>query len=69
MTQENKVTMMTVRELARTGILTEHAIRLMVKQNKLPVLYILKKALINYEKTVEMLQSLTFKQYGGGDNC
>lgn len=69
MTQENKVTMMTVRELARTGILTEHAIRLMVKQNKLPVLYIGKKALINYEKTVEMLQSLTVKQYGGGDNC
>ena len=69
MTQENKVTMMTVRELARTGILTEHAIRLMVKQNKLPVLYIGKKALINYEKTVEMLQSLTFKQCGGGDNC
>lgn len=69
MTQENKVTMMTVRELARTGILTEHAIRLMVKQNKLPVLYIGKKALINYEKTVEMLQSLTFKQYGGVDNC
>ena len=69
MTQQNKVTMMTVRELARTGILTEHAIRLMVKQNKLPVLYIGKKALINYEKTVEMLQSLTVKQYGGGDNC
>lgn len=69
MTQENKVTMMTVRELAKTGILTEHAIRLMVKQNKLPVLYIGKKALINYEKTVEMLQSLTVKQYGGGDNC
>ena len=69
MTQENKVTMMTIRELARTGILTEHAIRLMVKQNKLPVLYIGKKALINYEKTVEMLQSLTVKQYGGGDNC
>ena len=28
MTQETKVTMMTVRELAKTGILTEHAIRL-----------------------------------------
>ena len=54
--------MMTVRELAKTGILTEHAIRLMLKQNKLPVLYIGKKALINYEKTVEMLQSLTVTQ-------
>ena len=62
MTQETKVTMMTVRELAKTGILTEHAIRLMLKQNKLPVLYIGKKALINYEKTVEMLQRLTVTQ-------
>ena len=62
MTQENIVTMMTVRELAKTGILTEHAIRLMLKQNKLPVLYFGKKALINYEKTVEMLQSLTVTQ-------
>ena len=62
MTQENKVTMMTVRELARTGILTEHAIRLMLKQKKLPALYIGKKALINYQKTVEMLQSLSVTQ-------
>ena len=62
MPQENKVTMMTVRELAKTGILPEHAIRLMLKQNKLPALYIGNKALINYEKTVEMLQSLTVIQ-------
>ena len=62
MTQETKVTMMTVTELAKTGIITEHAIRQMLKQNKLPVLYIGKKALINYEKTVEMLQSLTVTQ-------
>ena len=62
MEQENKITMMTVRELAKTGILTEHAIRLMLKQKKLPVLYIGNKALINYEKTVEMLQNLTVAQ-------
>ena len=62
MKEENKVTMMTVRELAKTNILTEHAIRLMLKQNKLPVRYIGKKALINYEKTVEMLQNLTVTQ-------
>ncbi len=59
MTQVNTVTMMTVKKLAETGLLTEHAIRLMLKQGKLPVLYIGKKALINYEKTVEMLQNLT----------
>ena len=62
MEQENKITMMTVRELAKAGILTEHAIRLMLKQKKLPALYIGKKALINYQKTVEMLQSLSVTQ-------
>ena len=60
--QNNNVTMMTVRELARTKILPEHAIRILLKQNKLPVIYIGRKALINYEKTVEMLQSITVVQ-------
>lgn len=30
---------MTIREVARTGILSEHALRVMVKEGKLPVLY------------------------------
>lgn len=52
------VRMMTVRQLAQTGILAEYAIRMMLKQNKLPVIYCGRKALINYDRVVEMLQNL-----------
>ena len=46
--------MMTVREIARTGLLSEHALRLMLKAGKLPAIYIGKKALINYDTTTIM---------------
>ena len=51
-------TMMTVREIARTGLLSEHALRLMLKAGKLPAIYIGKKALINYDKLCAELQNL-----------
>ena len=51
-------TMMTVREIARTGLLSEHALRLMLKAGKLPAIYIGKKALINYDKLCTELQNL-----------
>lgn len=51
-------TMMTVREIAKTGLLTEHALRRMLKAGKLPAIYIGKKALINYDKLCEALQNL-----------
>jgi len=50
--------MMTVREIARTGLLSEHALRLMLKAGKLPAIYIGKKALINYDKLCAELQGL-----------
>jgi len=50
--------MMTVREIARTGLLSEHALRLMLKAGKLPAIYIGKKALINYDKLCAELESL-----------
>lgn len=60
MTNTNKpVKLMTIRQTAKTGILPEHAIRSMVKQNKIPVLYIGKKALINYNFILEYLYSVT----------
>lgn len=58
---EKQPQMLTVRETAKTGILPEHAIRLMLKQGKIPAVYIGKKALINYDKLCEQLQNL------GGD--
>jgi len=50
--------MMTVREIARTGLLSEHALRIMLKAGKLPAIYIGKKALINYDKLCEQLSAL-----------
>ena len=50
--------MMTVREVARTGLMPEHALRLLLKAGKLPAIYIGKKALINYDKLCTELQSL-----------
>lgn len=50
--------MMTVREIARTGLLSEHTLRIMLKAGKLPAIFIGKKALINYDKLCEQLSAL-----------
>ena len=49
--------MMTVREIARTGLLSEHALRIMLKAGKLPAIYIGNKALINYDKLCEQVSA------------
>ncbi|MDR1409261.1 MAG: hypothetical protein LBJ12_03105 [Oscillospiraceae bacterium] len=45
--------MMTIREIARTGLLTEHSLRLLTKQGRLPALYINSKCLLDYHTVVE----------------
>ncbi len=55
---DGKPRMMTVREIARTGLMSEHALRLLLKAGKLPAIFIGKKALINYDRLCEQLQSL-----------
>lgn len=50
--------MMTIREIARTGLLPEHALRLLLKSGRLPAIYVGKKALINYDKLCEQLSAL-----------
>jgi len=50
--------MMTIREIAKTGLMTEHALRILLKAGKLPAIYIGKKALVNYDKLCEELQAL-----------
>lgn len=51
--------MMTIREIARTGLLSEHALRLLTKQGKLPALYINSKALLDYNTVVEYIKRLS----------
>lgn len=50
--------MMTIRQVAATGLLPEHALRMMEKQGRLPCIYSGKKCLINYTKLLEQLNSL-----------
>lgn len=49
---------MSIREIAKTGLLSEHALRVMLKEGKLPAIYIGKKALINYDQLCEELSRL-----------
>lgn len=50
--------MMTIREIAATGLLPEHALRLMLKAGRLPVIYIGNKAMVNYDKLCDQLAGL-----------
>ena len=59
---DNEVTkppkMLTIREIAKLGVLPEHALRIMLKAGQLPALYVGKKALVNYDKLCDLLHSL-----------
>lgn len=55
---QKQPTMMTIREIVGTGLMSEHALRMMLKAGKLPAIFIGKKALINYDKLCEELQAL-----------
>lgn len=48
-------TFMTIREVAKTGILSEHCLRLMQKQGKIPHIMVGTKCLINYPLLLEQL--------------
>ena len=53
----NEKLLMTIRETAKTGILSEHTIRLMVKQGKVPHIMAGNRVLINYPAFLESLQA------------
>lgn len=50
--------MLTIRQVAATGILPEHALRMMQKNGTLPCVMAGCKALVNYDKLLEKLQQL-----------
>ena len=50
--------MLTIRQIAATGILSEHAIRMLVKAGKIPHLTVGKRVLINLDTVLKMLESL-----------
>ena len=50
--------MMTIREVASTGLLPEHALRTMVKTGQAPYILVGSRALINYDKLIAQLNNL-----------
>ena len=49
--------MLTIRETARTGILPEAALRTLVKQNKIPGIYVGTKFLVKYSRLCDWLNA------------
>lgn len=52
--------MLTIRQVAATGLLPEHALRLMAKAGQLPAITVgsTRKVLINFDKLCEQLNAL-----------
>ena len=53
-----KPTLMTVRQIARTGILPEHALRSLLKNGRITAVYVGRKAYINYDTLCQQLSRL-----------
>ena len=54
----NIPTMVTIRQAASTGILPESALRRMVKDGTIPVIYSGNKAFLNFDRLCEMLSQV-----------
>ncbi len=50
--------MKTIRQTAAMGILTEHALRQMAREGRLPSMQVGKKTLINVDKLIDQLNNL-----------
>ncbi len=61
----NIPTMMTIRQIANTGLLPENALRVLVRDGVVPAVYSGKKAFINFENLCAYLQALTVNTQGG----
>ena len=59
-----KLQLMSIREAAQTGILSEYALRMMIKRGELPAIFVGKKALINYEALCNMIARRTGGEIG-----
>lgn len=57
--------MMTVRQVAKTGMISEYALRQLIKQGKIPCIALEHKVLINFDAFVEQLQQLKGRSDNG----
>ena len=49
--------MRSIREIAKTGLLSEYALRRMEKSGELPCVHVGKKCLVNLDKLIELLNN------------
>lgn len=54
----NTPTLMTIPQIAATGLLSEYALRKLYKEGRLPAFTVGKKVLINYEMLLDQLNNL-----------
>ena len=57
-----KPRMMTIRQVAQQGVLSEYTLRLLERQNRLPCIYTGRRCLVNYNRLVELLNTLDENQ-------
>ena len=50
------IQMLTIRQIAATGIMSEHALRVLVRQGRIPHVKVGNRALINYDVLCRILQ-------------
>ena len=50
--------LMTIRQFAKTGLLTEHAIRMLIKQKRIPAVFIGSKALLDADAVTEAIRKI-----------
>lgn len=56
---DNTPKLQTIRQIAKSGLMPEHALRLLIKQGKLPALYINSKALLDITVVIEYVKKLS----------
>ena len=48
--------MMTIREVAKTGVLSENALRMMIRDGRAPCIMIGNRALVNFDRLCKILE-------------
>ena len=64
MNSRTTVKLMTIKEVAQTKILSEYSLRVLAKQNKIPLIRVNKKVFINYDALVQQLSNIKADEEG-----
>lgn len=65
----NTIRFLTVRQTARTGLISEYRLRLLVAQGRVPGVYSGNRFMVNYDQLVDLLNAQSLENAGGTDNA